>query len=134
MNGELVYLDSSAIVKLIVLAPETPALLAFLARHPERTSSALARVEVSRALRRAHASSVERHRADDVLERIALIRIDDAILERAAELEPADLRSLDAIHIATALSIQDELGGVVSYDHRFTTAATKLKLAVVAPR
>lgn len=133
MSAELVYLDSSAIVKLVVMEPETPALLSFLARHPERTSSALARVEVSRALRRARVSAAQRRRADDVLARIGLIRIDDAILDRAADLQPADLRSLDAIHIAAALSIQDELAEVISYDDRFTAAAMKLRLKVIAP-
>jgi len=80
LKPELIYLDSSAILKLIVLERETPALLSFLADHPERASSVLARVEVLRALRRAGASASERRRAVDVLARIALLHVDDDLL------------------------------------------------------
>jgi uncharacterized protein len=134
LKPELIYLDSSAIMKLVVLEQETSALLSFLANHSERASSVLARVEVLRALRRAGASASERRRAVDVLARIALLHVDDDILESAAELESADLRSLDAIHIATALSIQSELTGVVTYDERFAAAARRAGLSVLAPR
>jgi predicted nucleic acid-binding protein len=129
----VVYLDSSAIVKLVVQEVESSALLALLAEHPERASSALARVEVLRAVRRARGSPSVRRRAGDVLARIALIRIDDDILARASELAPADLRSLDAIHIASALAVREELVGLVSYDERLSSAAATLKLPVMAP-
>jgi uncharacterized protein len=134
LKPELIYLDSSAIVKLVVLEPETSALLSFLAGHPERASSGLARVEVLRALRRARASASQRRRASDVLSRIALLHVDDDILESAAELESADLRSLDAIHVATVLSIKEELAGVVTYDERFSAAAKRAGLSIFAPR
>jgi predicted nucleic acid-binding protein len=130
----LIYLDSSAILKLVVLEQETSALLTFLAAHAERASSGLVRVEVLRALRRAGSSASLRRRAFDVLARIALLHIDDDILESAAQLEPADLRSLDAIHIATALSIKEELTGVVTYDERFSSAARRAGLSVFTPR
>jgi predicted nucleic acid-binding protein len=134
LKPELIYLDSSAILKLIVLERETSALVSVLADHSERASSVLARVEVLRALRRGGASVSERRRAVDVLARIALLHVDDDILESAAELESADLRSLDAIHIATALSIQSELAGVVTYDQRFSAAAKRAGLSIYAPR
>jgi predicted nucleic acid-binding protein len=134
LRPELIYLDSSAIVKLVVLEQETSALVSFLAAYPERASSGLARVEVLRALRRARASASQRRRASDVLSRIALLHVDDDILESAAELESADLRSLDAIHVATALSIKEELTGVVTYDERFSAAAKRAGLSVFAPR
>jgi predicted nucleic acid-binding protein len=134
LKPELIYLDSSAILKLVVQEPETSALLTFLAAHPERASSGLARVEVLRALRRARVSASQRRRAFDVLARIALLHVDDDILESAAELESADLRSLDAIHIVTALSIREELTGVVTYDERFSSAARRAGLSVFAPR
>lgn len=134
MKPELIYLDSSAIVKLIVLEQETSALLSFLAGHPERASSVLVRVEVLRALRRAGVSASQRRRAVDVLARIALLHVEDDILESAAELESADLRSLDAIHIATALSIKEELTGVVTYDERFSSAAKRMGLSIFTPR
>ena len=79
----LLYLDSSALVKLTVAEPETPALLEFLARWPHRVSSALARVEVLRALRRIGAGPAVRRRATRVLARVALIRIDDPVLTAA---------------------------------------------------
>jgi predicted nucleic acid-binding protein len=133
LNRRLIYLDSSAIVKLVIREAETPALLSFLGDHPERASSALARVEVYRAFRRARASDAEKRRAADVLARIALIRIDDDILQAAAEIEPAQLRSLDAVHLATALLIREEMTALVSYDDRFAAAAKKHGLKVLAP-
>jgi len=134
LSRELVYLDSSAIVKLVVAEPETPALLSFLRSRSDRVTSALARVEVSRAIRRAGLGSSHRRRAAEVLERIALIRIDEGVLDRAAELEPADLRSLDAVHLATTLSLEPHLAGIVTYDRLLAAAARKAKLPVHAPR
>ena len=129
----LLYLDSSALVKLIAREAESAALIAFAREWPERVSSQLARVEVLRALRRAAATTASRRRAEDVLARIALIRIDDAVIAAASALDPADLRSLDAIHLATALSLGAELGAFVSYDRRLLEAAEKARISTVAP-
>lgn len=112
---------------------ETAALLSALRLYPERVSSALARVEVSRALRRWRATAADLRRAAEVLLRVALIRIDEQILERAAELEQPDLRSLDAIHIATALAVQDDLAAIVTYDSCLAAAARALRLEVISP-
>ncbi len=112
---------------------ETPALLSVLHRHPQRASSALARVEVLRALYRWRATPTDRRRAVEILARIALIRIDDRILEAAADLTPPLLRSLDAIHIATALSVRDDLAALVTYDRRLAAAARSLHLEVITP-
>jgi hypothetical protein len=129
-----VYLDSSAIVKLVVREPESSALFDWLAERPERISSALARVEVLRALRRAGpAGAASRRRAREVLDRIALLPVDRPILDAAGELGPLDLRSLDAIHLATALSVGADLAGVVTYDERLAAAATSAHLDVWAP-
>ncbi len=133
MTASLVYLDSSAILKLVIAEPETPALIELLGRHPDRVSSALARVEVLRAIRRARGSPAELRRAEDVLLRIALIRIDDDIIARAADLPPYEIRSLDAIHIASALAIRDELAALISYDKRLASAAAKLNIPVLVP-
>jgi predicted nucleic acid-binding protein len=119
----LLYLDSSALVKLVVAEPETPALLEFLASWPNRVSSALARVEVLRAVKRTRAGPTVRRRAMRVLARVALVRIDDAVLAGAARLGPPELRTLDAIHIATARSL-DGLVGLVTYDARLRSAAS----------
>jgi predicted nucleic acid-binding protein len=65
---------------------------------------------------------------------IHLVRLDDQLLERAAELDPVSMRSLDAIHLAAALGVGDELAAVVTYDARMSEAAQALGLPVVAPR
>lgn len=133
MSATLLYLDSSAILKLIVRETETPDLLALLVDYEERASSAIARVEVLRAVRRVRGSKNELRRAADVLARIALIGLDADILTRASELEPAELRSLDALHLATALSTGEDLAALVSYDRRLTLAAKQLAVPVVSP-
>jgi predicted nucleic acid-binding protein len=133
LSGRLLYLDASALVKLVAAEPETPALLSLLREQPDRISSALSIVELHRALRRAGAPPAEHRRAAEVLSRIALLRIDDAILGQAARLAPADLRSLDAIHLATALSVADDLAGFVAYDQRLSMAATRQRLRVLTP-
>jgi len=131
-SSSLLYLDSSALVKLVVAEPETQALLRFLAAWPDRVSSALARVEVLRAVKRTGAGPAVRRRATRVLARVALIRIDDAVLSAAARVPPAALRSLDAIHVATARSL-DGLAGIVTYDARLGRAASRAHLKVWSP-
>lgn len=128
----MVYLDSSAIVKLAVSEPESMALREYLTGHVDRASSALARVEVFRALRRTRDSRTTLRRAARVLERIALVAVDAPILHDAAALEPSELRSLDAVHLATALSL-DGLDAVVTYDRRLGAAASAVGLEVVFP-
>ena len=103
MIRKLLYLDSCAIIKLVVRKPETDALFGLLKQWPDRISSVLARVEVLRSLRRATAPPTDYQRGEQVLARLALVRIDDAILATAAALDPSHLRALDAIHLATAL-------------------------------
>lgn len=133
MTAPLVYLDSSAIVKLVVPEPESVALFEWLADWPDRISSAIARVEVLRALRRLGAAASARRRALDVLGHLAVMSIDRSILDAASELGPSDLRSLDAIHLATALSVGADLGGLVTYDERLAAAAVRSRLEVWAP-
>ena len=93
-------------------------------------SSALAWTEVIRAVRRARGRVA---RARDVLEGIALVPIDDGILRGAADLAPVALRTLDAIHVATALSLRGDLASLVTYDDRLAAAATAAGIRVVAP-
>ena len=125
------YLDSSAIVKLVVEEPESSALRRYLRRRRPLVSSALARTEVLRSLLLEGDAAVARGRA--VLSRIDLVRINDRILNTAGELVPAELRSLDALHLATALRLQGDLGVVVTYDDRMLAAARQLKLKTAAP-
>ena len=130
-RSQLLYLDSSALVKLVSPEPETPALLRLLHDWPERVSSVLARVEVLRATRRLGDEAARLRRAEQVLSRIALIRIDDVVLDAAARLAPTDLRSLDAIHLATALSVRRQLGALVTYDPRLAAAARAARVHVL---
>lgn len=126
----VLYLDSSAIVKLVAREPETPALVEAVRADPAVISSALAWTEVVRAVRRAR-GRVERAR--DVLDGIALVPIDDAILRGAADLSPAGLRTLDAIHVATALSLAADITTLATYDGRLAEAAAAAGILVVAP-
>jgi uncharacterized protein len=132
MNAEpAVYLDSSALVKLVVREPESSALQRYLRRRPRRVSCALARVEVVRAVRPQGTDAINRARR--VLERLNLLRLDDPLLEAAAQLDGPSLRSLDAIHLAAAHALGAELESVVTYDLRMTGAATGLGLRVASP-
>jgi len=126
------YLDSSAIVKLAVREPESLALRRYLRRRQPLVSSALARTEVVRALLPAGDEAVARGRS--VLQRIDLIRLNDRILSAAGVLRPPELLSLDAIHLATAQELGDELSALVSYDDRMVNAAKQIGYRVVQPR
>ena len=125
------YLDSSAIVKLVVSEPETAALRRYLRRRRPHVSSALARAEVARALFPRGGSAVAEGNA--VVARLDLMRVNDRVLVAAAALEPPDLRTLDAIHLATALQLGGDLARVVTYDGRMLAAAQHLGLPTVSP-
>ncbi len=132
MNAEQVsYIDSSAIVKLIVEEKESTALRQHLRDRPALVSSALARTEVKRAVRHLGEGAIQR--ADDVLDRMELVRLTNAILDAAGTMEPAELRSLDAIHLATAALLEGSLTDLVTYDSRMTTAAQARGWSVTAP-
>jgi predicted nucleic acid-binding protein len=126
------YLDSSAIVKLVVLEPESAALRRYLRRRRPLVSSALARAEAMRALMPLGEQAVRR--GQEVLARLELIRISDRILAAAGELLPAELRTLDAIHVATAKQLGSDLARVVTYDERMRAAAQTAGCSIAAPR
>jgi predicted nucleic acid-binding protein len=129
--GGLLYVDSSALVKLVVPEPETKALRDFLRSWPERVSSVVARIEVERVARRIGGGAIRRART--VLSRIALVDLDDEMVETAAALKPPTLRTLDAIHLATALSLRTDLGAVCAYDARLAGAAAFQAIEVLGP-
>ncbi len=132
MNAEAVwYLDSSAIVKLVAMEAETQPLLEFLRPRQTLVSSALATTEVTRAVLALGDRFIRR--ADEVLGRVELVRVSDKILQDAALLEPATLRSLDAIHLATASLFEETLSGLVTYDRRMYQAAEDLGWSVYQP-
>jgi predicted nucleic acid-binding protein len=129
--GPVCYLDASALVKLIVSERETPALLTYLADLPKRLTSVVSAVEVPRAAaRRGLAAADQLAYLGDAVD---LFDLDAGILEAAASVQPVGLRTLDAIHLATALSLRDDLAAVVSYDRRLAEAALAAGLPVVSP-
>jgi len=128
-----IYLDSSAIVKLVVQEAESAALRRYLRSDARRVSCALARVEVVRAVRPQGAVTMTRARTQ--LGRIDLVVLDDKLLDDAAEIgEGSALRSLDAIHLAAASSLASDVDVIVTYDSRMAGGATALGLPAVSPR
>jgi uncharacterized protein len=125
------YLDSSAIVKLVIAETESAALRQHLRQRRPLVSSVLARTEVLRALLSEGDDGVTRGRA--VLASLDLIRINDRVLDDAARLLPAEFRSLDAIHLATAQQLSGDLGQIVSYDDRILRAANWLGMQTARP-
>ena len=130
----MIYLDSSALVKLAVTEPETAALTEWLAASPNlvRVSSSVIRVEVPRAVWRADPGSLPQ--SYSLVRRIREIWMTDSVLNRAAGIRPVELRSLDAIHLASALTIRRDLTAFVSYDKRLLDAANAAGLTVASPR
>lgn len=125
------YLDASALVKLAVTELETAALRKYLRRHPQRFTNRVAVVEVRRAVRRLPMSREAPVQA--AFDGVTVIDLDPSIASRAGVIEPVALRSLDAIHLASALELGDELDAFVTYDARQATAARELGLPVVSP-
>jgi len=125
------YLDWSALVKLAIEEPESGALRAHLRRRKTLVSSALARTEVLRALLLEGEEGIARGRA--VLGRVELIRVNDRLLNAAGLLQPPEVRSLDAINLATARELGSDLGQVISYDERMVEAAKGLGLKTASP-
>ncbi len=127
------YLDSSAFIKLVVEEAETAAVRTFLTSHGRRrVSSALLRTESLRSVRYLGPDALATVR--EGLRRVDLIGIDDRILDAAGMLEPQVLRTLDAIHLATAMAVGDDLEVIVSYDERMIDAARLMGLPTATPR
>ncbi|SDU78219.1 type II toxin-antitoxin system VapC family toxin [Jiangella alkaliphila] len=126
------YLDTSALVKLVVAETETTALRAWL-QETDRTpvSCDLARTELMRAVRRAAPDRVVQARA--VLDSITLIQLATSTFEEAGRLDPRLLRTLDAVHLAAALELGDDLETIVTYDERLAEAAQSNGVTVTAP-
>ena len=127
----VVYLDASAIVKLVVPEPGSPELENGL-RERSRVTSAISRVEVVRAVSRRAAPS-SRSPAD-VLARLTSIAVDDTVISLAASMTPSQLRTLDAIHLASALQVAPDLDAFITYDRQLGHAAAAAGLPVETPR
>lgn len=133
-----IYLDSSAIVKLIVAEDESEALTSFL-ENQSRTpgGGALVSGDISRTevLAAVHRAGYAPARAYAVLETLVLHRLTPAMCESAGRIAgEQEVRSLDALHLAVAVSMRDALSAFVTYDNRLTTAANRLGLTTLAPR
>jgi len=130
-NGRYAYLDTSALVKLCWPEPESAALRRYLRNWPLRVSSTLIRTETLRAAARQPVPRLTGARRQ--LRGLAMVDIDRALLDQAGVLPPPETRSLDAVHLATALALGSDLGVVVTYDQRMAGAAVAQGLQVVAP-
>jgi predicted nucleic acid-binding protein len=126
------YLDTSALVKLVLPEDESAALTVELTRWERHISSALVRTELVRAC--APAGTAARRLAQRVVADLDLLAIDDAILDAAARLKPLKLRTLDTIHIASAQALGSALGGLVAYDRRLLDGAKAARLPTIVPR
>ncbi len=126
------YLDTSALVKLVVAEPETAALRAWLrAADRQPVASDLARTELLRAVRRVAPKRLLQARA--VLDSITLTEITASLFEAAGRLDPTASRSLDAVHLAAALDLGDDLESIVTYDDRLAEAAALNGIPVTVP-
>ena len=131
--NRLVYLDASALVKLVVEEAETAALVAYLGDEPRLVTSALAAVEVPRAVRLIDPDEGVQDRAREIVSRCDRIEVDPEIRRVAASIDPPPLRTLDAIHLASALRVREALDTSVIYDRRLGDAAVGAGLEIVAP-
>ena len=129
----MIYLDSAAVVKLVHAEPESPALRAWLDERAETgwVSSVLAEIESFRALARYAADAVTR--LHPVLDQIDLIDLSPRVRILAQTVRPVTVRSLDAIHLGTALSIRRSLTSFVTYDKRLQDAAVAAGLPADSP-
>lgn len=133
-QGSLLYVDTSALVKLVVHEAESEALEAELNRWSDRATSALTTVELPRAVARRELEDVVRPELVDVL--LAVIdevSVNREVLRTAAQLGPPELGTLDAIHLASALSLGEDLGGLLSYDRQLLQAAAGVGVATLRP-
>jgi uncharacterized protein len=126
-----IYLDSSALVKIVIEEPESPALAQYLAGFmgDNRISAAIARTELPRAVARRGAAVED---ARTALARLNFVAITTSVLDVAAAITPPELRTLDVIHLAAAMSVP-ELRALVTYDRRLADAATDAGLVVMSP-
>jgi hypothetical protein len=127
------YVDTSALVKLLKAESETEAFRAALVDWPVQVASELIRVEAICTARRLGDVDVL-ERAQAALERISLIPISAEIIELATEAHSPPLRAMDAIHLATAITVRDDVGAMFVYDQDLHAAAKTQELNPLAPR
>ena len=126
-----VYLDASALVKLVAPEAESDAMASFVAKHRSQSTSIVGLVEVRRAAGRR--PGVTDARVEDVLERVVGIAFDPDVAVAAATIGPPSLRTLDAIHLASAAALGADLEAFVTYDRRLAEAARALGMPAASP-
>lgn len=126
------YVDTSAFLKLVVAEQHSSAMRTWAEAHDgDLFTSHLLTTEALRAARRHSPAALADARAG--LDVLTIVRLGPEVFERAADLDPAILRSLDAVHLAAALTVGDELDGIATYDIRLADAAALHGVATVAP-
>jgi uncharacterized protein len=134
LGGErYAYLDASAIVKLVVVEPETAALESDAAHRSGLLTSRLGVTEVRRAARRAGGRRLFQQ-VENVLEALVVFEMTSSMFDRAADLAPSALRTLDALHLAAALDLDLPSLDFITYDARLADAARRHGLSVAVPR
>jgi predicted nucleic acid-binding protein len=127
----LIYLDASAIVKLLVAEKESLPLQSHLESATARlVTSDISRVEVARAVRQ---SKEPLHELSDVLAPFEFISINEEVLQLAALVQPWTLRALDAIHVASATVVRADLQEFIAYDRVLVSAMKELGFRVSSP-
>jgi predicted nucleic acid-binding protein len=130
----VIYLDTSALVKLVANEPESAALRTYLSARTDEGwfTAALTRTELIRAVSRTGDRSAVEH-ARTILASLDLVALTDRLLDTAATVAPASLRTLDAIHLAAAMTAGPRLDALVTYDDRMATAVRDAGLMLAQP-
>jgi predicted nucleic acid-binding protein len=133
----VLYADTSALVKLIVREAESDAIEGEVSRWDRIATSDIAAIELPRATARARADGragvADGRVVLELLAALSIVPMTDEVRALASTMEPVELRTLDAIHLACALSLDTDLAGVLTYDHRMADAAHSRGIAVIAP-
>lgn len=132
----MIYLDTSALTKLLIAEPETPELQAWLTAQSNQDeyaiTSALSRIELMRAVAR-YGEPGQAERARYLLDGLDILPLTESVIALAETIGPATLRSLDAIHLAAAAQIRQELTAFVTYDQRLLEGCRAVGLATASP-
>lgn len=124
------YVDASALVKLVVEEPESRSMFHWYVESGRLATSQIGIIETRRAAnRRSHDPA----HLESVLRSLVILEVDDVVAGSASRVTPVGLRTLDAIHLVTALAMGAELDAFVTYDDRLADAARALGLPVVRP-
>lgn len=131
----MIYMDTSALVKLIVQEPESAALRRWLAdaEDHDHVTSAVGRIELMRTALRGGDTEIVANAQRILDEDLDIIAVTDEVVEMAETIGPESLRSLDAIHLATAAQLGDALTAVVAYDHRLIEGCRDLDYPIESP-